>query len=161
MLRDFLAKYSQRDQVVIIVMGIVVVLWLCYLLVLEPLLTLKNQNQDDYIANQELLLWMKNAAAEVKALGGSANVRISGSGSSAVVVVESALQQSGLTAPKRIQPEGNNKAVVQYDTVDFDNLMRALDRLQHSYGILVTQASINKSKTPGQTSALLNLERAQ
>jgi general secretion pathway protein M len=161
MLRDFLAKYSQRDQAVIIVMGAVVVLWLCYLLVLEPLLSLKNQNQDDYVANQELLLWMKNSAAEVGALGGSANVRTSGSGSSAVVVVESALQQSGLTAPKRIEPDGNNKAVVQYDTVDFDKLMRALDRLQHSYGIVVSQASINKSQTPGQTSALLNLERAQ
>jgi type II secretory pathway component PulM len=56
MLRDFLAKYSQRDQAVIIVMGAVVVLWLCYLLVLEPLLSLKSQNQDDYVANQELLL---------------------------------------------------------------------------------------------------------
>jgi type II secretory pathway component PulM len=104
---------------------------------------------------------VKNSAAEIGALGGSANVRTSGSGSSAVVVVESALQQSGLTAPKRIEPDGNNKAVVQYDTVDFDKLMRALDRLQHSYGIVVSQASINKSQTPGQTSALLNLERAQ
>ena len=161
MFRDFLAKYSQRDQAIIIVMGVFVVLWLCYLLVLDPLLSLKQQNQDDYVANQELLQWMQKSASEVKALGGSSVGRKSGSGSSAVVVVESALQQSGLTAPKRIEPDGSNKAVVQYDTVDFDKLMRALDRLQHSYGIVVNQASINKTQTPGQTSALLNLERPQ
>ncbi len=161
MLRDFLAKYSQRDQAVIIVMGVIVVLWLSYLLVFDPLLSLKSQNQDDYLANQELLQWMKGSSAEVQALGGSSIGRKSGSGSSAVVVVESALQQSGLTAPKRIEPDGNNKAVVQYDNVDFDKLMRALDRLQHSYGIVVSQSNINKIQTLGQVSALLNLERPQ
>lgn len=161
MLRNFLAKYSQRDQAIILVMGALVVLWLCYLMILEPLLDLRSQNRDDYVANQELLMWMQKSAAEANALGGSAKVRSSGTGSSAVVVVESALQQSGLTAPKRIEPEGNDKAVVQYDAVDFDKLMRALDRLQHSYGIRVSQASIHKTSSPGQTSATLNLERVK
>ena len=158
MFKDFLAKYSQRDQLIIIVMGIVVVLWLCYLLVLEPLLSLKSQNQDDYVANQEFLLWMKNSAAEVKILSGSPKVR---TGSSAALVVESVLQQSGLTATKRIEPNGNNKVVVKYDVVDFDKLMRVLDHLQHSYGIIVSQASVNKSKTSGQALVRLHLKRAQ
>lgn len=161
MIRDFLAKYSQRDQILIIFMSVFVVAWLAFILVLEPLMDLKSQNEADYEANQELLSWMKKSAAEVRALGGSSQAQVSGRGSSAVVVVESALQQSGLTAPKRIEPNGNDKAVVQYDAVDFDKLMRALDRLEHSYGIRVSQANISKTSSPGRTSALINLERSK
>lgn len=159
MFRDFLAKYSQRDQIIILVLGAMMAVWLVYLMVLEPLFEAKSQNEADYVANQELLAWMKQSAAEVRALGGASNTGVQGRGSSAVVVVESALQQSGLTAPKRIEPNGNNKAVVQYESVDFDKLMRALDRLEHSYGIAVNQATIGKTDASGRTSALLNLER--
>ncbi len=161
MFRDFLAKYSRREQVIIIVTGLLVLIWLVYQLLLEPLIQTREQNAIDYTANRELLAWMQKSAAEVKALGGSSHRAAQGSGSSAVVVVESALQQGGLTAPKRIEPNGNNKAVLQYDAVDFNKLMQALDKLEHSYAIQVSQATISRTDAPGMASALINLERVQ
>lgn len=159
MLREYLSKYSQREQLIIISGGILVGIWLLFLLLIEPLINLRTQNEDDLSVNRELLVWMQDAAQQVKAAGGGQSAPRS-TNSSAVVVVESSLKQSGLGNPKRIEPNGNNKAIVQYDPVDFDKLMRALDRLEHEHGIGVTQATINKTSTPGMVSALLNLERS-
>lgn len=160
MLREFLSKYSQRDQAIMIALAVLVVVSVLYLMVFEPLVKARTQNQDDYIANQELLAYMKKSAAEYRVAGGVSKVVSRGQSSSAVVVVESTLQQNGLSSPKRIEPNGNDKAVVQYDVVNFDKLVQALDKLEHNYGIVVEQAKITRQKeSEGKVQVLLNLVR--
>lgn len=158
MLKQWLSKYSSREQAIIIGLCVLVLIWFVYLFLLNPFLKYQTRIQQDTVNQQETLLWMQNAVKEYRQLSGSQSGGMGSSGS-VVVILESLISQAQLGNPQRIEPNGNNKAMVEFDNVPFDQLIALVGNLSEQSGIVLTQANIKRTKTSGVVAATLTLER--
>lgn len=156
-MQQLLAKYSPREQKIIILIVALFVLWFAYFVILSPLLKYQQRIVADYQNSSELLAWTEHNSAYYKSM--APHVALSPANNSSVVVaVESIIEQYALGSPLRIEPQGTSQATVQFDAVEFDSLIRALGGLKKQ-GIDTKELNISASTTMAMVSATIVLER--
>jgi len=150
-----------KEQRMVTGAAAVILITLFYLVIWEPIhigLTAEKQKQQ---TQKEILLWMQDAAAEVKTLratGSSSTIR--DKNKPTTLVIEKTLNNAGLkTSVSKIESAGNNGARVTLKEASFNQILVWLNTLSTHNGIQVVSANFERADTPGQANVRLTFER--
>lgn len=150
-----------KEQRLVLGAGVFVIITLFYLVIWEPIhLGLEAEKQKQQ-SQQEILLWMQKAAAEVQTLRGSGNrSTIRDKNKPTSLVIEQAVNNAGLKpSVSKIESSGTNGARVTLNEASFNQVLVWLNTLATYNGIYVVSANIERASKPGNANARLTFER--
>lgn len=156
-MKDWFNTLERREQWIVIAGAATVFVAVLYLSLLAPLnekvdlLQLRNKGAVDTLQT------MQQGAQEIKALRGLSR---SGSGNSASLskLVDQSAAKFGIRV-SRFQPSGNNEAQVWLEKIEFNLIVAWLDQMENSYGVGVSNISVNASNSPGIVNARVRLKK--
>lgn len=160
-IKQWFNSLPSKEQLMVSVTGVLIAVTLLYLFIWEPVhLGLKHEQQKQQ-AQQEILLWMQQAASEVKSLRASGTrSTVRDKNKPTTLVIEQSINNAGLkSAVSKIESSGNNGARVVLNEASFNQLLVWLNTLATHNGIQVVSANIERSDKPGRTNARLTFER--
>ena len=146
---------SARDQRMLKVLAVVVLLLVVLFGVLLPAIDYRQSAQQHYQESLDNLSWMQ---------ANRSSVRSSGSGVSQLGPDQSLLGVANQTAKgyqlnfKRYQPLENNGLGLWMDGVSFNKVILWLERLDRRYGITVKEISVDRQEQQGVVNLRLVLE---
>ena len=160
-LKQWFYSLALKEQRMVLGTAAVIMLTLFYLIVWEPIhLGLDTERQKQQ-SQQEILLWMQDAAAEVKALqatGGGNTIR--DKNKPTTLVIEQTVNIAGLKASLgKLESSGKNGARVTLNEASFNQVLVWLNTLATHNGIHVVSANFERTGQPGKTNARLTFER--
>ena len=160
--KQWFNSLPSKEQWMVTGTGALIFITLFYLVIWEPLHTGLNTEQQKQQSQKEILLWMQNAAVEVKQLRSSGGVTIRDKNKPATLVIEQTVTNAGLKpSVKKIESSGKNGARVTLSEASFNQTMIWLNTLSKHNGIQVISANIERSDKLGRANARLTLERTQ
>jgi general secretion pathway protein M len=146
----FIAQYKQkwqqlnnREQALVATMSIVVLVFLFYSLVWQPLNTQLIKSTKKLARQQQLLTWVqKNTATfkQIKQQGKS-------SGGSLTSIVNRSAKQKSINVT-RMQPQGDDLQV-WLDEIPFDQLLLWLEQLANKHGLIIKALDISGTDKNG------------
>lgn len=153
---------SVRERLLVIGgLGLTLAL-LGYALVWEPFRTSHRQLQQRVAEQRADLIWMRQAAREVKRLSGNAGTSPTRDGRSLLTLVDQTARAAGLaSALKRVAPQGEDKLSAQLDGVEFDKLIPWLGMLEHDQRIAIVNLSIDRANATGLVNARVILRETR
>lgn len=153
---------SARERLLVIGgLGLILAL-LGYALVWEPFRTSHRQLQQRVAEQRADLIWMRQAAREVKRLSGNAGTSPTRDGRSLLTLVDQTARAAGLaSALKRVAPQGEDKLSAQLDGVEFDKLIPWLGMLEHDHRIAIINLSIDRANATGLVNARIILRETR
>lgn len=153
---------SARERLLVIGgLGLILAL-LGYALVWEPFRTSHRQLQQRVAEQRADLIWMRQAAREVKRLSGNAGTSLTRDGRSLLTLVDQTARAAGLaSALKRVAPQGEDKLSAQLDGVEFDKLIPWLGMLEHDHRIAIVNLSIDRANATGLVNARVILRETR
>lgn len=153
---------SARERLLVIGgLGLTLTL-LGYALVWEPFRTSHRQLQQRVAEQRADLIWMRQAAREVKRLSGNAGTSPTRDGRSLLTLVDQTARAAGLaSALKRVAPQGEDKLSAQLDGVEFDKLIPWLGMLEHDHRIAIVNLSIDRANATGLVNARVILRETR
>lgn len=153
---------SARERLLVIGgLGLTLAL-LGYALVWEPFRTSHRQLQQRVAEQRADLIWMRQAAREVKRLSGNAGTSPTRDGRSLLTLVDQTARAAGLaSALKRVAPQGEDKLSAQLDGVEFDKLIPWLGTLEHDHRIAIVNLSIDRANATGLVNARVILRETR
>lgn len=120
----FLAR-EPRERWLIVICAIFIAVFGWYKLIQQPLQQEYQRYSERNASNAETLLWMRGAAAQIRAQGGAANT--TNNNGSLLSLADGSLRRSGLSAAiQRIQPDDENNVKIWLDNAKFDSLPAGL-----------------------------------
>ncbi|HSX52579.1 MAG TPA: type II secretion system protein M [Cellvibrio sp.] len=155
-LLNFLNKYNRRDQMLILGCGLVVVLYLLWLMVLTPIQNKRDQLLAANVASTQTLGRVQIVAAQIQQ-SREAGATVSNDNLSSLV--DSSLRANGLSM-SGFQPGANGEARVRLDRAAYGPLMQWLYEIEFKQGITVSDLSIAATNDPGQVTVNLRLQKA-
>lgn len=160
-LKQWFTSLPQKEQRMVSGTGILILATLFYLAVWEPVHAGLQTEQQKKQSQTEILLWMQQAASEVKTLSASGtSSTIRDKNKPTTLVLEQAIDNSGLKAAlSKLESSGNNGARVTLNAAPFNQILVWLNTLATYNGIQVVSANIERNDTPGQVNARLTFER--
>lgn len=160
-IRDLKRSYhslAPREQNLITLMGVVIVIALVYLVLMYPAQNSVDSANKRLEAKQSLLQWMKaNEDAALAAAKSTSGRRPAGGNQDILGAVNSSASRSQITLT-RSEPEGRDKLRIWLDDVSFNKMIRWLHQLESSRGITVSSISLDAEKEPGLVSAKILLK---
>jgi len=156
-LRAWYQSLQQREQRVLMAGAVALAVMLLYAAVLHPYFSGKQRLQQHISDQQDLITWMKPAAAQIQSLRGQQPSAMP-AGQSLLAVVDKSAADAGFgTALKQVQTGNDGSVRVQMQGAGFDSLVRWLGSLQQRYGITVRELTAQRSTTPGDVDAGITL----
>ncbi|HEX4676300.1 MAG TPA: type II secretion system protein M [Steroidobacteraceae bacterium] len=148
-----LDSLSERDRRTLLIGGVIAALLLLYVVI--QLDSSVSSAHKRILKKQTDLAWMRTAAPELAATGGT---HVGVNGQSLLVLVDSSARESGLaSALAGSDPAGPGGLSVRFQKAPFDTLIPWLARLSQQNGIRVDTASIESAGSPGLVNAALVL----
>ena len=142
---------TQRERIMVQYALSVIVVFILYLMVLDPIMTSHAKNRKNVAAATATLNWMRSAAIEVKQLGGGRALVNRPQGKKFILsVVDRSVRKAGLAAVmKRVQPEGDTGVRVWFENASFDVLIKWLSKIESEKGLLVNEINIEQAESTG------------
>jgi general secretion pathway protein M len=141
-------QLNTREQQLISALGSVLIVFLLFSFIWQPLNENIDKAQKKLVRQQSLLTWVKTETQRYKATkGNGSNSRSSGSLSSIVNRTAGA----NAIAITRMQPQGNDLQV-WIDNIAFSQLLQWLERLSTQEGISVKAIDLTRGEQIGQVS---------
>ena len=160
-LKQWYRALAAREQWMVSGTSVLIVITLFYLLVWEPLHLGLEQERQKQQSQQEIMLWMQQAASEVQSLrraGGGKTIR--DRNKPTTLVIEQAINNAGLKpSVKKIESSGSNGARVTLSEASFNQIVVWLNTLSTHNGIEVVSANMERSDKPGRVDARLTFDR--
>lgn len=156
-LRAQLDQRTQRERVLLVGGGVILLLLALYQGLWEPLVNAHESRREALDEARALAVRIESAAQLAQSSQGVANRRIS-----ILAAVDQSSREPTLgKAPTRVQPDGDGETSVKVwlDEVSFDNLLRWLGELQSRYAITVQSAEIEAGTAAGAVNVRLTLGR--
>lgn len=159
-MKAWLMTLSQRERYMVISAAVVVFTFVLYLVVIQPINEKYTSLEKNIRTSENTLQWMKQAAQEIKTLGGLNSIPVHQNGKQFILgAIERAAKNSSLSGVmKRVQPEGKNGARVWFENAPFDQLLVWLNDMESEHGLTVTDINIEKQTGPGLVNARVLLE---
>jgi len=156
-MNDFIARLNERERLLLLLAGGLVLLLLIYVLAWRPL----DQNLESMgrlVSQQQAdLEWMQVSAMKVKQLRSQNTVK-RGRQQSLLSLVDQTVRRSGLAqALKRVEPEGADKVTVRLEQAGFDAVVGWLENLQQTNGVMIQTISVDRQERDGMVNARLTL----
>ncbi|MEO5341909.1 MAG: type II secretion system protein M [Gammaproteobacteria bacterium SHHR-1] len=157
---DWWHGLQPRERLSLLLAGLLIASVLVWQLIWVPLQTQLDKARTQVQAQQQLLAWMRQAAAQLKATDQAAEQQPDNSSTSLLSLVDQSARSAGLSqALKKIQPEGD-EVRVWLDQLDFDKAMLWLGALQRQ-GVSVSSLNAERAQAPGQVQMRLSLARSK
>ena len=156
-MKEWFASLEQRERRLVKIGAGLLVLMVMYLSVWEPLTDKVDNLRVSTKEQNSTLLWMRQAAQEVKKLGGSGGVHSQSTGNQSLLSVVDGTARSGRLgeALKRVQPDGEKRVRVWMESASFDDIIRWLVQLETRYGISVESSVFEMKQESGRVDARL------
>jgi len=160
-LKQWFNSLPTKEQWMVSGTSILIVVTLFYLIVWEPVHLGLQAEQEKKKSQTEILLWMQQAATEVKALRSSGTRgTIRGKNKPTTLVIEQSIKNAGLKASlNKLESSGKNGARVNLNEASFNQVLVWLNTLATHNGIQVVSANIERNDIPGRVNARLTFER--
>ena len=161
-MKEWWDNLQAREQNIVLIASVVVVLFMLYLFAWSPLVEARDNKRIQVESNQQLLAWMSSKSNEVKQLKlTNPNLLKPDAKRSLLAIVDGLAKQLGLrTAIKRIEPDGPHSATIWIDEMNFDALISLLGQLDKRSNVKVKQANVTRLDKPGVVKAKVVLKRA-
>lgn len=161
-MKEWFNSLDARERKILIGGAIAVLLMSLYFLGWEPFITKIDHLKKSNAENEKTLTWMKQKAGEVRQLQRSnPSMKVDLKGQSLLGVIDKTAKSNNLgSAIKRVQPEGNNKALVRLEGAQFNHVIRWLEHLQLHQGIQVDSSVIERQSEPGLVNARIIFQTA-
>ena len=157
-LQTWLDSLNPRERRLVIGGGIFLAVFLVYQITWAPFVNGVADMQDKVDKQQQDLIWMQQAADEVRRLQGGGTRRAVNSGS-LLGLIEKTARQKGLgSSIRKVQPEGQNGVRVWMDKVAFDEVMGWLDDLQAQQGVTISLFSAERTAEEGRVNVRMLAE---
>jgi len=149
-MKTWFAGLSSRERIMVLSMTAVVVVFLLYLLIIEPIKNNYESNKKNVAVAIQTVEWMKSASYQIKQLQGDKKT-VKEKGKQFVLgVVDRSVRKAGLSSVmKRVQPEGDKGVRVWFENASFDNLMKWLAIVERQHGLVVDEINIEKTDSIG------------
>ncbi len=160
-LKQWFNSLPTKEQRLVSGTGALIIITLFYIIVWEPVHLGLDEEQQKQQSQKEILLWMQDAASEVKTLrtSGTRNT-IRDKNKPTTLVIEQTIKNAGLkSSVNKIESSGNNGARVTLNEASFNQILIWLNTLETHNGIQVVSANIERSSKPGRANARLTFER--
>jgi general secretion pathway protein M len=160
-LQQWFQGLQARERNLVLAATVVMVATLFYIAIWEPLHNSLADETSRHQSQLEILNWMQNASAEVKALKASGSTARQVNTSQPVsLVIEKSATSSGLKPfITKLESTSDKGARIKIDAASFDQLVLWLNNLQTQYGISVISANLDRHSKPGTINARLTLNR--
>ncbi|GGW90777.1 type II secretion system protein GspM [Alteromonas halophila] len=136
---------TEREQYLVLLSGIVIIIALFYFAIWSPLSTSVAQQRALLDSQQELLVWVKDSAQRAQQLRRSQGASSAFSGSLPQAVNRTTAQHS--IAIARMQPQGD-ELQVWVDQAPFNSVLDWLQSMEQM-GIIILQADITEADSAG------------
>lgn len=132
---------------------------LLYALAWQPFQASHRRLRQSVAEQRAELAAMRQMAGEIKRLGGaSASAAVPVDGRSLLTLVDQTARTAGLGPTlKRVTPQGENRLGVQFDTVEFDQLVPWLGQLERDHRIVIVNLSVDRAAA-GRVNARLTVQ---
>ena len=157
-IRTYLDGLNPRERRTLIGGSITLLIFLLYQLVWAPIADGVTAMQDKVNKQQQDLLWMQQAAQEVRQFRSGGRQRPRRSGSLLGSIERTARSSKLGESIRKVQPEGQNGVRMWLDGAVFDDVLAWLDGLQYQQGIMVSNISIERLSEQGRVNVRLLLE---
>jgi len=149
-MKTWFASLSSRERIMVQSMAVVIVLFLFYFIIIEPITSSYERNKKSVAAATQTVEWMKSASRQIEQLRGG-NTAAKPKGKQFVLgVVDRSVRKTGLSSVmKRVQPEGDKGVRVWFEKASFDNLMKWLAIVERKHGLVVDEINIEKTDSIG------------
>lgn len=150
-MKAWFLSLTQRERVMVQVAASVVMVFLVYLLILEPINSTYEKNVKNVSSATKTLRWMRTAAQEVNMLrGGRVSTERPQGKSSILSTIDKSARNAGLASVmKRVQPEGDTGVRVWFENASFDVLIKWLTLIESKHGFLINEINIEKTESTG------------
>jgi general secretion pathway protein M len=160
-MRAWLDNLAPRERLLVIGGAVLVALMLLWGALLAPLYGAADSAASRVEMKRELVNFLTNAAAELRAAGNVPEQAGIEPGQSLVVVVARSAAQAGLDKTlTRNQPVGEDGVRVRFENVPFDGLARWLGELNSAAGLAIDSASFDRTRDTGRVNASLVLRQS-
>lgn len=150
-LQAWLDSLEPRERKLVIGGGVFLVVFMLYQLTWAPFANGVTDMQAKLDKTQQDLIWMQQAAEEVRALQGSSGGRRATYAGSLLGLIEKTARQKGLgSSIRKVQPEGQKGVRVWMDKVAFDAVIGWMDELQAKQGVSISHFSAERTATEGR-----------
>ena len=152
-LLEWFHKYTQREQVYLLVVAVAVTLYLLLVAIWQPVAGMRDELAARNIQVAEQLARVKSMAVELQAL------RASGSGQRSVnlnQLINSSTNQYGIR-PSRIQPNSRGETQLRFEAVEFSRLLQWLYGIESTEGVVIREVAINQGDRGGIVKATIRL----
>ena len=157
--QTYLDGLNPRERRLVVGGGIFLIIFILYQLTWAPFANGVVNMQTKVNKQQQDLLWMQQAAQEVKSLQGGSGGRGATYRGSVLGLIEKSARQHGLgESIRKVQPEGQKGVRVWMDKVAFDRIMSWLDELQTKQGVTVSSFSAENTGQPGRVNIRMLVE---
>lgn len=151
---------APRERRLVVIGAVFAALLIVYLAVVQPIASMHTRLVKQLEYDRASLAFLRDAEAQIRAAGplraGPGHLR---PGESILAVVSSAAQRSPVAdSVQRIEQAANGGVRLTLSSARFDELVRWLATLNHSYGIEVADANIQQAQAPGTVDATLTLK---
>ncbi len=149
-----------RERGLIVVGTVLVMMLLSYVLAWEPLRNSDRRLRQNVAERRADLAWMRQAAEEIKRLGGAGAARPVADNRSLLTLVDQTARAAGLGAAlKRVAPQGGDKLSAQLDGAEFDKLIPWLSGLERDQAIAIISLNVDRTDAPALVNARIVLGR--
>ncbi len=152
---DKFLELKHREQVIVVLGGLLALIMLLYLLVWTPL-----QEQADSLRAQNIAI--AAAVARVDTLASrllavrESGGKIAGSATNISQLVNSRAARLGLKV-SRLQPNSRGELQVRFEDVSFNDVLSWLHQLEVNDGLSTREVSITRASLPGVVSATVRV----
>jgi general secretion pathway protein M len=161
-LQPYIDRYNQlaqREQRLLLVTAVVILVTLLFLLVWEPVFKARDSARAQLSDARALAQQLERAASQV-VVARPAGAAAANRDRSLLAIVDQAARSGTLgKQPNRIQPDGDDAVRVWVEDIALERLLRWMAELESRHGLTVVSADIER-RDPGQANARLQLGRA-
>ncbi|MCP4874971.1 MAG: type II secretion system protein M [Gammaproteobacteria bacterium] len=144
---DFLAQYSMREKMIVVLALLVMIVIGAHALVIEPYQERVAVLEEEIEQHRDDLGWMKSAVANMPAAGvNTASTEINGTLAN---FIDQVVRKQGLRGQlSQMSPIGNDEIRMRYSAVEFNRLVVFIAQVSSS-GLMVKDIRISSADNPG------------
>jgi general secretion pathway protein M len=152
-LKEWFQKFTQREQVYLLAVGLVVLLYLLLVVLWQPLSHKRDEMAIRNVQVAEQLARVQALASELQQLkaGGGTRNKLNMN-----ELINNSTNKYGIR-PSRIQPNSRGETQIRFEDVGFTPLLRWLHEIEGAESILVREVAINQGDRGGVVKATIRL----
>ena len=155
-MKDWFLRFSLRDQLALLALGAALLVYLIFMVLIQPLEQSRSEMSARNTATAEALGRVDAMAAEIRALRAAGQSGRAGGNRNLTALLNSSADSFQLPI-SRLQPNNRGAVQLRFEAVPLESLLRWVHRLESAEGIRVEELSISQTSSAGVVGATLRV----